>query len=396
MAAGTVQGTRPIADIEGLRALAILIVVVSHYPVLFFWDRNAVLLIPQYLTLWSGVDLFFAVSGFVIARETLRRLEDAGAQGCFWREAGGFWLRRVFRIWPSAWLWLGLGLLGTVAFNRSGGFGHLAANAHDTVAAVLQVANFYFYACAWKTLSCGGNWVYWSLSLEEQFYILLPLAVFLLRRRLGLVLVVLAVAQILWPRPLWSFGWTIRTDAILLGVLLALWSRQPSYRRFEPIFLARRTIAVPVLLTLVAGLLVLPNSRQFQVFEITPIGTGLLALTSAALVFIASYDAGYVLRPGRFRTVALWVGTRSYAIYLVHERAFALTREIWTRLCPEGTVFGPVFIVPFAVTALLFTVAFSELNYRLVETPLRRIGRRLSERLRRPAPVPAGQAEALA
>jgi peptidoglycan/LPS O-acetylase OafA/YrhL len=384
---GTGHGTGPIADIEVLRALAIAVVALSHYPVLFFWGAGETPLLAQYVTLWSGVDLFFAVSGFVIARDLLRRLETAAAEGTFRREAGAFWLRRVFRIWPSAWLWLGIGLAGTVAFNRSGAFGELWSNALDTAAAVLQAANLYFYACAWKTIGCGKNWVYWSLSLEEQFYILLPLAFLLLRRRLGVALAVLAASQILLPRPLWSFGWAIRTDAILLGVLLAMASHHALYRRLEPTFLARRLLGVPVLLALVAGLLVLPNSRQFQLFEITPIGTGMLALVSAALVFVASFDADYLLRPGRLRTAALWVGTRSYAIYLIHERAFALTREIWTRLCPADTVFDARFAVPFVVTAALLTVGLSELNHRLVETPFRCLGRRLSDRMLRPAPV---------
>ena len=108
----------------------------------------------------------------------------------------------------------------------------------------------------------------------------------------------------------------------------------------------------------------------------------LVSIIMAVLVWIASYNENYVF--GRFKLVRrllLWVGARSYAIYLIHMPAFFLTREIWHRLYPEQPGFGEDFLVPFVVTAAGLIIVLSELNYRLVECPLRERGRRIAQKM---------------
>jgi len=81
----------------------------------------------------------------------------------------------------------------------------------------------------------------------------------------------------------------------------------------------------------------------------------------------------------------LWFGSRSYALYLIHIPAFFVTREIWFRIEPPGTVFTGAFTLRFALTASVLLLTFTELNYRLVEVPLRRRGARIAERIARRA-----------
>jgi peptidoglycan/LPS O-acetylase OafA/YrhL len=88
----------------------------------------------------------------------------------------------------------------------------------------------------------------------------------------------------------------------------------------------------------------------------------------------------------------LWVGSRSYAIYLIHIPAFFATREIWFRVKPPGTVFDAAYTWRFALTALPLLLIAAELNYRCLEVPLRRRGARIAQRIaQRPARVVSSQ-----
>ncbi len=365
-----------IADIEILRAIAVLGVVFHHaFYNLFPWKMPEIQTLREQFQFWWGVDLFFAISGFVIARDLLPRLNQAAQNGHFWRTAGGFWIRRAGRLLPSAWLWLALPLLAVVLFNQSGVFGDLRSNLMATAAGLAQVANIRF-ADSFMRYEYGATFVYWSLSLEEQFYLLLPLMALLFRRWLPLFLIVLVVCQFFTLRT--PFLMVFRTDAIALGVLLAIWSRHPSYQRLRPQLLGRHWLLGVTLLMAAGGVMahLSSASQSLQTYRI-----GLIALLSALLVMVASYDRDYLIPQGTLQRVMLWIGSRSYAIYLIHIPAFFLTREIWFRLDPANAGSDTAYMPVFAATALLLILIASELNYRFIEMPLRRRGVLLAERI---------------
>ena len=81
------------------------------------------------------------------------------------------------------------------------------------------------------------------------------------------------------------------------------------------------------------------------------------------------------------RALLLWVGTRSYALYLIHMPSYFLTREIWLRLEPAGTRFNSGYTWEFLLTALVLLLGLSELNYRFLEVPLRRRGVAIAGRM---------------
>lgn len=367
-----------IADIEVLRAIAVLFTIGQHLPLLLFWTDWTKL--NRHFTCWGGVDLFFCISGFVIIRSIKAACWEGGGWRGFLAWAPPFWVRRMFRILPSAWLWLALTLAATAWFNRSGAFGPMRENATDAAAAVLQLANLHWLGCLkfgigqcnMTTWTLGA---YWSLSLEEQFYLLLPVALALASKRVFLAgLVVAVVLQMIVARPAWDPLWAFRTDTLLLGVALGLWQGHASHARLEPTFL-RRPIPSALLRVGVLGLLGAIPASGLQ------LSTGLLALCCAGLVFIASHDGDYIWAPGLVRRGLIWVGARSYAIYLIHVPIFDLTREIWFRLIPPGASFGKLHVLPFLATAAVLVVGLAEVNYRLVETPLRNKGKRLAATL---------------
>jgi peptidoglycan/LPS O-acetylase OafA/YrhL len=377
-------------DIECLRAIAVIGVAFHHmqgnlfHPGLPWIGR-----LFQHADFWFGVDLFFAISGFVIARSLLPQMRDAGRSLRLQAVTiGAFWIRRCWRLLPSAWLWLGLVLLAVVGLNRSGAFGSLHANLMATLAGLFDVANFRF-ADAFFRYEYGASFVYWSLSLEEQFYLLLPLLAALLRRRVDLLMVALIVLQLCaWRTPLLM---SVRTDALALGVLLAIASRGKPYASLEPRFLrslGNWRVWLPV--GLLASMAVLA-SADMQGWRLR---ISAIAGLSATLVWLASYDGNYVLPTGRCKDVLVWIGARSYAIYLVHVPTYFLLRELCFRFGDADGAPLPLSPWLLALLASGLIALLADLNYRYLEQPFRRHGKRIAHRFiqrrTRPLPTAAG------
>jgi peptidoglycan/LPS O-acetylase OafA/YrhL len=362
-------------DIEVLRAIAVLGVLFHHLQGSLFTDPVPLLeQIHGWAQPWWGVDLFFAISGFVIARSLIPTLQGCTTRQEYWQETRNFWLRRAFRLLPSAWLWLALMLLACVFLNRSGAFGTLAANLQATLAGVLQYANFRF-ADSFFHYEYGSSFVYWSLALEEQFYLLFPLLILLFRRHLVWALLAMVAVQILTVRtPLLM---VVRTDALALGVLLAMWSVQPSYQRWQPTFLRRPWAGISALIAI--GLLLSFMATDRFTFASYRIGS--IAMLSAVLVWIASYNRDYLMPAGTVQRLLAWVGSRSYGIYLIHIPAYQLVRELIFRLQNAGLPSPAGHPIVTLLLALGLIVLLSELNYRFIEMPMRNRGAALVKRL---------------
>lgn len=363
-------------EIECLRAVAVLGVAFHHMQGNLFHPGLALFAeLLAHADFWFGVDLFFAISGFVIARSLLPQM--ASASSSFRHQAGvigAFWIRRFWRLLPSAWLWLGLILLGSIAVNRSGAFGSVHANLMATLAGMFDVANFRF-AEAFFHYEYGASFVYWSLSLEEQFYLLLPLLVACVRRRIDLLMIALFVIQLCITRtPLLM---SVRTDALALGVLLAIVAPSKTYAALNPRFLWRLGPVrwlLPLLLLAVLAVLSSADMGAWR-FRISAI-----AAVSAVLVWLASYNENYLLADGRLKQLMVWIGARSYAIYLIHVPVYFLLRELnfqWNARTGSITTWPAwlLFLLAIGLVALL-----SDLNYRYFEQPLRRHGRRVADR----------------
>lgn len=372
-----------IMDIELLRGIAVLGVLFHHLQDSLFAAPVPLLHAINALGQpWWGVDLFFAISGFVIARSLIPALQSCTTRQEYWQQTRNFWLRRAFRLLPSAWLWLALMLLACLFLNRSGAFGSLSANLQATLAGLLQYANFRF-ADSFFHYEYGTSFVYWSLSLEEQFYLLFPLLILLCRKYLVWALLALVAVQLLTLRT--PILMVIRTDALALGVLLAMWSAQPSYWRWQPTFLRRPWAGVSLLLAIALLMSFLATDR----FTFTNYRIGAIAVLSAVLVWLASYNRDYLMPAGMFKNLMTWIGSRSYGIYLIHIPAYSLVRELTFRLQAASLPSPAGHPVITLVLAFGLIVLLSELNYRLIEMPMRNRGAALVKRLsasRKPLP----------
>ncbi len=370
-----VHGKR-IDDIECLRALAVIGVIIQHAHDALYAPTPWFDAIMHAFGLRTGVDLFFAISGFVIGRSFLPEMEATSDGRGGLRIVAAFWTRRFFRLTPSAWLWLWLTLLMAIFFNRSGVFQSVHANLMATLAGMFDYANFRF-ADSFMKYDYGSSFVYWSLSLEEQFYLLLPLCALLLRRWLPAVLLALIVFQALLPTR-GVLAQVLRTDAIAWGVLLSIACGGRAWRKAAPIWLEKPWLRWPVLVGLLVMLARLGSDVVDPSFRWK---IAVIALLAAALVWMASYDQHYLFRPGWLRKPLLWIGARSYAIYLIHLPVYLFVREIATDINQFAWASG--FRAPIGYSALTIALMalLADANYRWVETPLRGYGAKVAARI---------------
>ena len=364
---------RRIADIEALRTIAILFVMLQHAILNLLSQHTVLTRFFEWGQLWPGVDLFFVISGFLVTADLLRRLDECPEAIAYWRTTSRFWFRRAWRLWPTAWLWLVLIATGS-AIVRPSFMGSLTTNVRSAAAGVLFFANVRFATCIIHFKPYGASYPYWSLSLEEQFYILLPLAIRFLGRHLPLAVFLAILVQL--PLAHGTYYFVFRSDALLWGVALAVWARTPGYRLSEPKFLCRRLASGTfVLLSLVAlfrwaGL---GNSTP-------PFVVGGIAAIAALLVWAASYDRDFIC-PRFARPFVMWAGSRSYAFYVAHIPVFQCSAALANYLfSPTEYVFsGTSDAYAFAVMVPLLLISV-EATHRFVERPLRALGTRMAER----------------
>jgi peptidoglycan/LPS O-acetylase OafA/YrhL len=366
---GIVRPGRPagarLVEIECLRALAVLGVIAFHARGNLFVVRHTLYdSAMRQVDLSTGVDLFFAISGFVIARSLLPALQAVPGWAGFRATAWAFWWRRVWRLLPSAWLWLILILAASACFNRSGVFGTVRANEAAALAGMFDYANIRF-AHAFGHYQYGASFAWWSLSLEEQFYLILPPLAFLARRWLPVLLLPAIAYQFQLHRSLLVMAF--RTDAILMGVMLAYFERSLYLAR-----LGRWLTGLPRAATLLmtAALFALLITRFHRA---APYDIGLMAVFGSALVFLAAQDRGMIIGPGKTRDLLAWIGARSYGLYLIHIPAFFAARELWFR---SG---APRSEAAIAAIAAVLLIGLAEMNWRWVEQPLRRHGTSASD-----------------
>ncbi|HEY2003580.1 MAG TPA: acyltransferase [Candidatus Saccharimonadia bacterium] len=363
-------------DLEVLRSAAVILVVLNHSQALFPWRSFP---LTKYFLSYGGVDIFFAISGYIITANLLRSLRNGYATPTILKS---FWTKRVFRILPMAYLWTFIPILLALTFNNLGGFGSPANLFRDGIANVTETANFHWQQCFAQpqpAAVCGYGKQgqtplaqQWSLSTEEQFYFIFPLLLlFLPRRRLVLGLAAIPIILIFFDRRHDLF--VLRFDAIAVGVLLALAQTKQWYREYYPSFLEYRAVG-PILLV---ALLLLVGF--VPAWLLVPFTQTIIVVIAAMLVFIASFNANLFTRPFPWlRPFFLWLGDRSYGIYLIHVPAFVLASEIYWRMVGKWDGHAK-FFVPIASAIIIFVLV--EVSGALVERPLRRLGRRLAKEI---------------
>jgi peptidoglycan/LPS O-acetylase OafA/YrhL len=338
--------------LDGLRGLAAAAVVGYHLGL--SWLRGGFL----------GVSLFFTLSGFLITNLLLRERRATGRTSL-----SGFWGRRARRLLPAAFAGIALAIVATAV---AGSASQLAQLRGDVLGAVFYGANWRFivghsaYASGFQAPSALLH--YWSLAIEEQAYLVIPLlVVVLLRRRTSLrplavavgaltALSVVATLVIHDPNRAY-FGTDTRSFELLAGVALALLVGFPGTARWrQP---SRATAALAGALGVVCTVALwatVPETASW----LTRGGLWAVSALSCALLVggLAGGRLGRVLstRP----LVAL--GRRSYGVYVYHWPLFLLISSVtigW-----HG--------VPLMAARVGATAVVAAASYRWLEQPIRR------------------------
>ncbi len=349
--------------LDGVRGLAVLMVLVWHY-IPCQVARDAGWWAPYvrrilYVT-GSGVDLFFALSGFLIVGILLDRKDKPGYFSTFY-------LRRTCRIFPLYFLMLGLYV---VAEKWSGLSGAPEQWLFGDAIPLASYATFTQNIIMGMKPGFGPGWlaVTWSLAVEEQFYLVIPLLVMLLdTRRLVIVLVsillVLPWLRILSPGFHNYINLPWRADPLLAGACVALLVRWG--RGVELIWQMRGPLIMAgiVLLALVGLMILFPGC--LGVFDNT-----LYALLYGIVILVARLEMiPSLCHLLRLRTLQ-WLGFISYGIYLIHQPASGLLHGMIKHQQPQISGMTDALVT---LLATAITLALACLSYHLLEMPILRI-----------------------
>jgi peptidoglycan/LPS O-acetylase OafA/YrhL len=361
-------------ELDGIRGFALSMILVWHFIVGTIDPETAppwLASLAQWLTItWSSIDMFFVLSGYLIGGILI---DHRGATNLF----RVFYVRRCLRIMPLYTIWVLLYLL-LLLTPIAGRFPWLFEDPLPSWGYLIYLQNMTAF---WQD-RFGPHWmgITWSLAIEEQFYLILPLMVFLSPPRwmpwlaIGAVLSATPLrimTQQFLPNHEWA-GWFpiwCRWDSLFMGVFLAWMRRQPwweSTAHGQP-----RAIAWMIFLSTLAWLIAMTagNTVYPGNWHILTYGLTLISLLYGSLLFLTLHDR----RLARFFSWPIWVfmGTISYGLYIFHQAVLGLVHGIVYHEEPRLERWDHLVVTLIASAA---TIVLANISFRYFEKPLVQYG----------------------
>lgn len=356
-----------IPELDGLRGIAILLVISFHY------INNQLLHttnpIGKKLAFiasfgWVGVDLFFVLSGFLIGSILIRHKKSLNFFSTFY-------IRRIVRILPNYFLFL-------LLFFTLMSLPYFSANYFLTGNHVIPGWSYFLmtnnlYMAYLDNLGNSALSVTWSISIEEQFYLIFPIIVFFVRDKfLPYVLVLLIVAASIFRLQFthWIPAYVLlpcRMDALAMGVLVAYVNFHKDIKVLVNKYFWFVTAAM-IFDLLICGFL------YYLYGDLGVIKHSLFAFFfTGCLVLALSSNVVWYTKILRFKLL-MWVGTISYSLYLFHYFLLGVVHHIFGNKQGIGIYHWADILI--TLIALLVTVVVSWLVYKKIEMPMVEIGKK--------------------
>jgi|SRR5579863_5326908 len=338
-----------IPSLNGLRAFSILLVIVSHFIYTsgnFADSRTTLILFDGSL----GVRIFFVISGFLI---TTLLVDETQQFGCI--SLRNFYIRRILRLWPAQFIYISfLGLLT------------IFTNLH------IGMCNYFTSIFFMKNYACS-DWIdghFWSLAVEEQFYIIWPISFIYLKRKMlylfAITLILLSPASraLEYLHDGGAYWLSSNADILMIGCVLAIYS-QDNQRLLKVI--AEWHPAVTRILAAVSMYIPVFLGNRILLGKLTvTLGPTLQALGAAFLIISLIYHRrGFIFRLLNLGTVS-YVGTISYSLYIWQMPFLSKTSTYGGKA--EWFLAFPVNLVSVVVVGII--------SYHTLEQPLARLRRR--------------------
>lgn len=360
------QNHEYIAGLDGLRAFAVIAVIAYHFS--FNWAQGGFL----------GVDIFFAISGYLITSKILSTQESK--DGFSFRE---FWIGRIRRLLPAAYVMIISIVMWVILFNRK----LLTTLLGDALSSIFYASNWWFifhklsYFDSFGSPSPLKN--LWSLAVEEQFYIIWPIVLIiglkLLKKRdklANIVFIGVLCSAILMgilyipggdPSRVY-FGTDTRAFELLIGSWLAIICPMERFC-YKRIYSKRIPIKHRIVLNIISTI-------SFAVFILCVIfvneyneflyrgGFLLISLNAVLLIACVCHPDSYLGSLFSWKPLR-WIGKRSYGIYLWHYPIIVLSTPVYE-------IGNPSYLRVGVQLAITFIIA--DLSYSLIEMPIRKYG----------------------
>ena len=345
---------RKLPEVDGLRFFAISLVLLHHV----YTDYNPFMLWQKKYG-WVGVDIFFTLSGFLITFLLLKEHESKGRISL-----KQFWIRRALRLWPSWVLVLLFSLPVLFYFGR---------NNPQVILNLQKYIGYYFIHLAnYANILIGGIHStlahYWSLALEEHFYVIWPPVL---------------MAMLRWKK----ISWALLTSLLILPYLARVWHHthavafdeglrnfihEATHTRIDSLAwgcgLAIYLKKMPKLNMKLEGVTLLASCAIFffalhYFYELTvspwqrSLSYTLISIATCLLIWIALKGDDRGLRRILRWPILAWAGMMSYGVYLVHPLINVLLYAIQKHLSieiPMGILIFLMFLLPYGPAALMY------------------------------------------